>query len=361
MPSTRNRIAAGVAAAVVAAGGATAGYVARGDGGSAAPAAAPAAKSPSPSAQAAASTSALSVNEIYRRAKSGVVEVIATEQASDSPFPGQGSPSTQAQGSGFVYDADGHIVTNEHVVDGATSVTVKFANGKKLTAQVVGTDPSTDLAVLKVDALPSDVTPLTLGSSGSLEVGDGVVAIGSPFGLTESVTTGIVSALGREIEAPNNYAIVGAIQTDAAINHGNSGGPLLDMQGKVVGVNSQIESDSGGNDGVGFAVPSSTIKSVVPQLIAGGKIEHAFLGVGIDDAATTGAHVTSVASGSPASRAGVQTGDVVTAVDGSAIADAQALRAAIDEHKPGDKIELSVRRAGQTKTFTLTLGTRPAA
>jgi putative serine protease PepD len=175
------------------------------------------------------------------------------------------------------------------------------------------------------------------------------------------VTSGIVSALGREIQAPNNYAIVGAIQTDAAINHGNSGGPLFDMQGKVVGVNSQIESDSGGNDGVGFAIPSSTIKSVVPQLIAGGKVEHAFLGVGIDDAATTGAHVTSVASGSPASRAGVQTGDVVTAVDGSAIADAQALRAAVDEHKPGDKIELTIRRAGQTKTLTLTLGTRPAA
>jgi putative serine protease PepD len=361
MASLRNRIAAGTAAVVVAAGGATAGYVARGDGGSAAPAATAASASASAPAQAAASTSALSVNDIYRRAKSGVVEVIATEQSSGSPFPGQGSQSSQAQGSGFVYDADGHIVTNEHVVDGATSVTVKFANGQKLTAQVVGTDPSTDLAVLKVSSLPSGVTPLTLGSSSSLEVGDGVVAIGSPFGLTESVTTGIVSALGREIEAPNNYAIVGAIQTDAAINHGNSGGPLLDMQGKVVGVNSQIESDSGGNDGVGFAVPSSTVKSVVPQLIAGGKVEHAYLGVGIGDASTTGAQVTSVASGSPASRAGVQTGDVVTAFDGSTVADAQALRAAVDEHKPGDKIELTVRRAGQTKTLTLTLGTRPAA
>src|SRR5215208_1261576 len=200
-----------------------------------------------------ASESALSVNAIYQRARKGVVEITVTQGSG-----GLGSGPGQAQGSGFVYDADGHIVTNEHVVDNADSVSVTFWNGTKVDARVVGTDPSTDLAIIQVDAPASLLYPLSLGDSSKLAVGDGVVAIGSPFALEETVTTGIVSALHREMTSPNNFAIDDSIQTDAAINHGNSGGPLLNAQGKVVGVNSQIASDSGGSDGVGFAIPSDT-------------------------------------------------------------------------------------------------------
>src|SRR6266545_2902811 len=180
---------------------------------------------------------------------------------------GGGASTQQAEGSGFVYDADGHIVTNEHVVDGATSVKVRFWNGKTYTARVVGTDSSTDLAVLDVDAPASQLFPLSLGDSSKVAVGDNVVAIGSPFGLEESVTAGIVSGLHREMTSPSNFTIDDSIQTDAALNHGNSGGPLLNARGHVIGVNSQIESDSGGSDGVGFAIPSNTVKSIASQLI----------------------------------------------------------------------------------------------
>src|SRR5204862_4685311 len=192
-----------------------------------------------------ANTKALSVNGVYRTAGPGVVEITTTTSSSsgDSPFPfgGSGSGQSQAQGSGWVYDSNGDIVTNDHVVQGATKVSVTYADGSKYSAHVVGTDPSTDLAVLKVDAPSSKLHPLSLGDSANLQVGDGVVAIGSPGGLEESVTSGIVSALGRDISALNNYTISGAIQTDAAINHGNSGGPLLNMAGEGVGVTSQIE------------------------------------------------------------------------------------------------------------------------
>ena len=180
------------------------------------------------------------------------------------------------------------MVTNQHVVDGAQSVSVKFANGRTYSATVVGADPSTDLAVIDVNAPASVLKPLELGDSSAVEVGDGVIAIGSPFGLDQTVTTGIVSALHRQITSPNNFSIDNAIQTDAAINHGNSGGPLLDMHGDVIGVNSQIESDSGGNDGVGFAVPSNTISRIAAALIDNGSVEHAYLGVAIDDSATHG-------------------------------------------------------------------------
>ena len=216
------------------------------------------------------SSSSLSVQSIYRLAGKGVVEITA----------GQG------QGSGFVYDSNGHIVTNAHVVEGSSSVSIKFSNGKAYSARVVGTDASTDLAVLKVDAPVSQLFPLTLGDSSSLVVGDQVVAIGSPFGLEGTVTSGIVSALHREMTSPNNFAIDNSIQTDAAINHGNSGGPLLNAEGKVVGVTAQIESNSGGNEGVGFAVPSNTVRSIASQLISNGKAEHAFLGVVLRDSSS---------------------------------------------------------------------------
>ncbi len=186
---------------------------------------------------------------------------------------------SSAQGSGFVFDENGHIVTNQHVVAGASSVSVSFWNGVERDGRVVGTDPSTDLAVLRVDAPASLLQPLRLADSSAVAVGDPVLAFGSPFGLEGTVTAGIVSALHREMTAPNNYTITDTIQTDAAINHGNSGGPLLDRRGRVIGVNAQIESESGGSDGVGFAIPSNTVRAIVRQLIATGEVQHAYLGI----------------------------------------------------------------------------------
>ena len=310
--------------------------------------------------QPAAKTEALSVNAIYRNAYKGVVEITVTSQTSSptSPFGG-GSQTQKAQGSGFVYDANGHIVTNQHVVDGAQSVSVKFWNGKTYSAHVVGTDASTDLAVIKVDAPSSLLQPLTLGDSSSLAVGDGVVAIGSPFGLEETVTSGIVSALHRQMTSPSGFAINDSIQTDAAINHGNSGGPLLDTQGHVVGVTSQIESDSGGNDGVGFAIPSNTVRSVADQLISSGKAEHAYLGVSLSSASSS-ARVGSVRSGTPAAKAGLKAGDVITALGGKSVTSSAELESLIGAHKPGDSVSLTYTRNGTSHTVQLTFASRPS-
>jgi putative serine protease PepD len=296
-------------------------------------------------AQPTSSSDNLSVQSIYRLANKGVVEVTA----------GQG------QGSGFVYDGDGHIITNDHVVEGATSVSVRFWNGKTFNAQVVGTDASTDLAVLKVDAPASNLFPLSLGDSSKLAVGDSVVAIGSPFGLEGTVTSGIVSALHREMTSPNHFAIDNSIQTDAAINHGNSGGPLLNAQGKVVGITSQIESNSGGNEGVGFAIPSNTVSSIAAQLISNGKAEHAFFGVVLQDSsAQTGAAISQVRAGTPAARAALRAGDVVTAAAGTRINSASELRAVISAHRPGDTISVTYTRGGQSHTVSVKLAARPA-
>jgi putative serine protease PepD len=296
-------------------------------------------------AQTASSDGSLSVQSIYRLANKGVVEITA----------GQG------QGSGFVYDAAGHIITNEHVVAGSSSVSVKFWNGKTFTASVVGTDASTDLAVLKVDAPVSQLFPLSLGDSSNLVVGDQVVAIGSPFGLEGTVTSGIVSALHREMTSPNHFAIDNSIQTDAAINHGNSGGPLLDAQGKVVGVNAQIESNSGGNEGVGFAIPSNTVRSIASQLISSGKAEHAFLGVVLSNSSSqTGAAIGQVRASTPAASAALRAGDVVTAAAGTKINSASELRAVINAHRPGDTISVTYTRGGQSHTVKVKLAARPA-
>ena len=237
-----------------------------------------------------------------------------------------------------------------------------FSNGRTFDATVVGTDPSTDLAVLDVDAPASLFVPLALADSSALSVGDTVVAIGSPFGLQNSVTAGIVSALGRSMEAPNGYTINGSIQTDAAINHGNSGGPLLDMSGDVIGVTSQIASESGGNDGVGFAVPSDTVESIVTQLIDDGDVQHAYLGVAvaIPDGDTTGVQVTEVRSGGPSDEAGLVVGDVVTSVDGEAITSPEELQSAIEARQPGDEITVAYVREGASRSLTVTLGTRPS-
>jgi S1-C subfamily serine protease len=326
-----------------------------------------------------ASSSGLTVGQIYNRAHEGVVEI--TVSAGASEFGGGGG---QAQGSGFVYDRQGHVVTNHHVVDGAESARVTFSNGETYDATVVGTDPSTDLAVLKVDAPASVLKPLALGDSSELAVGDGVVAIGSPFGLEQTVTAGIVSALQRQMEAPNGFTINDSIQTDAAINHGNSGGPLLDLQGRVVGVNAQISSESGGNDGVGFAIPSDTVETIVAQILSDGSVEHAYLGVGVATISESvaeeldlpaGVALTEVRPGTPAAEADLEAGtgsetidgreyptggDVVTAVDGEEVASAEDLQRAIDSHQPGDTITLTVERDGETRSVEVTLDTRPS-
>ncbi len=306
-----------------------------------------------------ASNSSSSVSQIYKDVSPGVVEVLE-RGTSSSNLPFGGPQETVGQGSGFVYDTAGHIITNQHVVAGASSVTVKFANGKTYAARVVGTDASTDVAVLKIDAPASELHPLTFADSSTVQVGDGVIAIGSPFGLVNSVTTGIVSGVDRTISSPNNFAIVGAIQTDAAINHGNSGGPLLDGNGNVIGVNAQIDSSSGANDGVGFAIPSNTIRSIASQLISSGKVEHAFLGVSITTGGG-GAKVTSVRGGSPASKAGLRAGDVITRAAGRSIGSASDLRIAIDAKKPGDHVSVTYRRGGGTHTVAVTLATRPTS
>ena len=331
----------------------------------------------------AATSSTLSVGQIYRRAHEGVVEIAVTTTAGADPF-GDGGGAQQAQGSGFVLDDRGHVVTNHHVVDGAETARVTFANGETYDATVVGTDPSTDLAVLEVDAPASVLKPLELADSSRLEVGDGVVAIGSPFGLEGTVTAGIVSALARQMEAPNGFTINDSIQTDAAINHGNSGGPLLDLQGRVVGVNAQISSESGGNDGVGFAIPSNTVRTIAAEIVSDGAVEHAYLGVGVTTLGEAvaqeldvpaGVALTEVRPGTPAAaadlRAGTGTrtiegreyptgGDVVTAVDGDEVASAEDLQRAIDAHQPGDTLTLTLSRNGETRRVEVTLESRPS-
>jgi putative serine protease PepD len=311
-----------------------------------------------PARPASNTTGALSVNQIYRDTSASVVE-ITVKSTTRSQFPFGGSQQSVGQGSGFVYDTDGHVVTNQHVVAGGTSVTVKFQNGKSYSAKVVGSDASTDIAVLKVDAPASVLKPLTLADSSAVQIGDGVVAIGSPFGLVNSVTTGIVSGLNRTITSPGRYAIPNAIQTDAAINHGNSGGPLLDASGDVIGMNSQIESNSGANDGVGFAVPANTIRSVASQILSNGKAQHAFLGIRISTGAAGGAKVAQVTAGSPAAKAGLRSGDVITKAAGRSIGSVGDLELAIDAKHPGDRITVTYLRGGRSHTASVTLGTRP--
>ena len=342
----------------------------------------------------------LSINEIYRRAAPGVVQVTSTSvvklNASDPfgfPIPGFQQQETQsALGSGFVIDKAGHIVTNYHVVEGARSVEVSFSNRDSMKAKIVGSDPSTDLAVLKVDTPSSALTPLPLaGPSNVVRVGDSVVAIGNPFGLERSVTAGIVSALQRQIQAPNTYSIDHVIQTDAAINHGNSGGPLLNARGEVIGVNSQIETGSrnvgSGNVGVGFAIPVNTVRDVAAQIIRTGTVEHAFLGIkgqAIDRnvanlfnlPASHGVLVDSVTPGSGASKAGLRGGsgqavvsgesyqlggDLIVKADGVTIGSLARLRDVIAQKKPGDTLQLEVYRGKNKITVDVELGRQPSS
>jgi len=344
--------------------------------------------SAAPSTVPAVAGKGLTVNEIYKRMGPGVVQITSTIGASTST-DGQFQESSQALGSGFVLDKEGHIVTNYHVIDGATSIEVRFSNDDTLKATLVGSDPSTDVALLKVEANADALTPLSLADSTRVEVGDPVVAIGNPFGLERTVTTGIVSALQRAVKAPNGYSIDHVIQTDAAINHGNSGGPLLNTLGAVIGINSQIETGGSGdgNVGIGFAVPSNTVKSVIDQLLASGKVDHALLGVSAiavtSDIAksfnlpvTKGLVIQTVNEGSGAAGAGLKAGseqaviagesfrmggDVIVSADGKSVETIDDLRDVVASHKPGDKIELEIYRGGEKKTVTVTLGRQPTS
>ena len=291
---------------------------------------------------------ALSPHDVYERAKDSVAYITTQE----------------GTGSGFVVSSDGYLVTNDHVVEGATQIKAKIGDGKTLDAKLIGADPSTDLALLKVSA--GGLTPLELGDSTAVEVGDPAYAIGNPYGLDRTLTTGVVSALQRQISSPNGFSIDDVIQTDAAINPGNSGGPLFNTAGDVIGVNSQIESGGNagggqaGNVGIGFAIPSNTVKSVVSQLRSSGKVAHAYLGVSTEDASGAGAQVGAVTSGGPAASAGLQPGDVITSLGGKPVDDSTALSTLVDEYKPGDSVELKLSRGGQQKTLSVKLGERPA-
>jgi S1-C subfamily serine protease len=330
-----------------------------------------------------------SINAIYRASAPGVVHIETTTRVAqqDDPFFGNpfGAAQTQrALGSGFVLDKAGHIVTNFHVVRGANAIQVSFSNNERFKAKLVGVDPSTDIAVLKVEVKARALKALPLGNSDGVRVGDQVIAIGNPFGLDRSVTAGIVSAVQRRIEAPNQLSISHVIQTDAALNHGNSGGPLLDAQGEVVGVNAQIETGgvSQGNVGIGFAIPINTVKDVVAQLIKHGTVEHAFLGIEgktltpsiarlFHLPVNSGVIVATVRQGSSAAGAGLQAatnevtvegeswpagGDVIVKVDGEPVPTVERLVDLIASKQPGDKIDVEVVRGSSHHTLTVKLG-----
>jgi putative serine protease PepD len=265
-------------------------------------------------------------------------------------------------GTGFVIDERGTVVTNAHVVGDASQASVRFGDsGPAVDAEVLGSDPSTDLAVLRVDpAGTGNLHPLALADSDDVRVGDAVVAIGHPFGLDRTATSGIVSGLGREIESPNGFSIDDVIQTDAAINPGNSGGPLVDAKGRVVGVNSQIATNGagGGNVGVGFAVPANTVQEVVPELSRGETIDRPYLGL-TTGAVSSNVEVVDVVSGGPADRAGLRAGDRIVSVDGDPVSQPGDVTGALDGQEPGDSIEIEIERNGATEQIDVELGTRP--
>ena len=332
----------------------------------------------------------LTVSEIYARAAPGVVQITSTAAASDNPsaapFDQQAAPR-QALGSGFVIDKTGHIVTNYHVIEGADEIEVSFSNRDTLSASIVGTDPSTDIAVLRVQSTSRGLAPLAFGNSDTIRVGDPVVAIGNPFGLRRTATAGIVSAVQeRTITAPNGYPIDHVIQTDAEINSGNSGGPLLSARGEVIGVNSQIARADGstGNVGIGFAIPSNTVKEVVAQLTATGKVDRAVLGISGSSVTAElarvlrlpvdqGVLVEDVTDGSPAAKAGLRGGttdvvvageshvlggDVIVAVGGSRVGSTEELRDSLARHKPGQKVNVQIHRGTKIVTVPVTLGSQ---
>ncbi len=312
----------------------------------------------------------LSVAEVVKR-KSPAVVSISNETTQGGSL-----------GSGFLIDAAGHIITNAHVVDSASKTTVTFEDGTEAEGTILGVDTSTDVAVVKIDTVPTGVSPLPLGNSGGLTVGQEVVAIGNPYGYSGTATTGIVSALERVIESPSGFTIQNAIQTDAAINQGNSGGPLFDRDGRVIGINSQIASKNGGNVGIGFAVPIDTVRPIVASIIASGTAQHAWIGIqgreltpGLAEklglVGKRGVIVASLDDRGPANDAGMKAadsadaavpkgGDLIVAVNGTPIADMADVSKAVANRKVGDQITLTVLRDGKSETLTLTLKDRPA-
>jgi S1-C subfamily serine protease len=311
----------------------------------------------------------MTVNQIYRAASPGVVDIVVTSQ-SQAPtgfFGGGGSSQqTKGEGAGVVYNSKGDILTDEHVVSGATSVQVNFQDGLSVPAKVVGTDPSSDVAVIHVNVPSSELHPIPLANSTAAQVGDPVVAIGSPFSLPETTTAGIVSQTGRSITAPNNYTIPDAIQTDAAINPGNSGGPLLDASGHVLGLNDQIETNNttaggeGSSSGVGFATPINADVRVANAIIGGETVRHAYVGVLLASNSVGGAKIAQVQSGTPGALAGLKASDLVTAIDGKTVTSTDQFIAMVDTYSPGTTVTMTVKRAGQTLNIQVKLGTRPA-
>jgi S1-C subfamily serine protease len=329
------------------------------------------------------------VNSIYRADSTGVAYIEATQPAQASPFDFFGVPQQggTATGSGFVLDTQGHILTNNHVVAGADQIRVTLGNMQtSVVAKKVGADPATDLALLQVDVPSSELHPLALGDSSQVRVGDPVVAIGNPFGLDRTVTSGIVSALQRQIQAPNGFSISNVIQTDASINPGNSGGPLINASGQVIGVTSQIETGGGnGSVGIGFAVPIDTARQVITQLEQTGEVEHAFLGItgttitpDVADALNlpvqSGVLIQDAFKGGPAEQAGLQGGDteatlsggnlrlggdIIVAADGKKITSMDQIVTLVNGAQPGDTLELTVLQDGERKQVNVTLGDRP--
>jgi putative serine protease PepD len=333
-------------------------------------------------------TRGLSAEQIYRNDAPGVVVITDTQTQVTPPtfFAPGGKQQVGALGSGFVIDKQGDILTNDHVVQGATSIRVGFSGGASAKASIVGTDHSSDLAIIRVKVAPSALRPLSFGDVAGMQVGDPVYAIGNPFGLDRTMTAGIVSATGRDIQSPNGLTIPDAIQTDAPINHGNSGGPLIDRFGRVVGVNAQIQGGTvNANVGVGFAISAATAKSVSEQLIETGHAKHAYLGVEvmtIDPSLagvmrglpSHGVAVARVVKGSPAAEAGLTGatrevtvngvtiplgGDTIVALDGKSLTSSTQLADAVARHKPGDKLKLEIVRGGAKRTVEVTLGNAP--
>jgi S1-C subfamily serine protease len=322
----------------------------------------------------------LGPQQVYQQSADSAVQIVSTFESGRTDIFHQGGGS-EAIGSGFVVSPEGYILTNAHVItdDGtvaaikASKVVVNFRNGKKADAAIVGFDlSSSDVAVLKVDPNGLDLVPAVLGDSDRVQVGEPVVAIGSPFGLySSSITAGIVSATDRTVESPETgFVIQNAIQTDAAINSGNSGGPLFNMRAEVIGLNEQIATVSGGNEGVGFAVPINTAKRVMEQIILKGSVEYAWLGVigqTVDEQVATelelpvkqGALVSDVTSEGPAQKAGLKSGDIIIKVDDKDIATMEDVTSLLADRKPGDKVKVTYLRDGETRDVDIELGKRP--